>query len=38
MIKCEVIFKGDDILVGNWLIFQRNDLVVAALRSVFNVK
>ncbi len=28
MLKCEVVFKGNDILVGNWMIFQRNGLIV----------
>lgn len=29
MNECKVVFKDNTIIVGNWLIFRRNDLVVA---------
>ena len=28
MIKCEVVFKVGDILIGNWMVFKRNDMWV----------
>lgn len=31
MIKCEVVFKGEDIHIGNWMIFKRNDMWVATM-------
>lgn len=29
MIEAKVVFKGNDVIVGNWLIFVKNSLVVA---------
>ena len=28
MIKAEVVFKVEDILIGNWMVFKRNDIWV----------
>lgn len=28
MIKCEVVFKVEDILIGDWMVFKRNDMWV----------